>query len=238
MDSYDAHPSTGASAAGPAAPPRTRREARRVRLRRGRRPVEDPQSDPFDFALAGVRHAAGSGASWTGLRRGRPPPRGAPARHPRPAHRAHVRRVGRRPRRGRRRDAPGSGRVDARPGDAEPGGGAAARRRWRPAAAGRGHGREDRGRRAQAAARRTARRRRWSTRRPPRARPPKPASAPTVKQPPTVLVPRPGGAPRPARDLGPDPGTVRQIQKMGAAKWLEWQLKPSHIAEPAARRST
>src|SRR5689334_9461640 len=49
MDSYDAHPSTGASAAGPAAPPRTRREARQFGFDAI---VEDPDaSDPFDFGF-------------------------------------------------------------------------------------------------------------------------------------------------------------------------------------------
>ena len=55
MDSYDAHPSTGARAAGPAAPPRTRREAREFEAREFVfdalvDPLDDGDtSDPFDF---------------------------------------------------------------------------------------------------------------------------------------------------------------------------------------------
>src|SRR4051794_9732327 len=49
MDSYDAHPSSGASAAGPAAPPRTRREAREFVFDA----IVDPDPDPFDFGSPG-----------------------------------------------------------------------------------------------------------------------------------------------------------------------------------------
>src|SRR3954453_5293660 len=53
MDSYDAHPSTGPSAAGPAAPPRTRREAREFVFDAVVDPLDDP-SDPFDFGSPGA----------------------------------------------------------------------------------------------------------------------------------------------------------------------------------------
>jgi Protein of unknown function (DUF1800) len=60
---------------------------------------------------------------------------------------------------------------------------------------------------------------------------PKPAGT-TVKQPATILALDPAVHLARRATWGPTSASVRQIKKMGAAKWLEWQLKPSRIADP------
>jgi uncharacterized protein (DUF1800 family) len=60
---------------------------------------------------------------------------------------------------------------------------------------------------------------------------PKPA-APTVKQPPTVLALDPAVHLARRATWGPTAASVRQIKKMGTAKWVEWQLRPSRIPDP------
>src|SRR4051812_28600278 len=60
---------------------------------------------------------------------------------------------------------------------------------------------------------------------------PKPVAV-TVKQPPTVLALTPAVHLARRASWGPTSASVAQIKKMGAAKWLEWQLKPSRIPDP------
>ena len=221
MDSYDAHPSTGASAAGPAAPPRTRREAREF--------VFDAvvDTDPFDFALP---------ASDT--RRQRRELDGAPAAV---AHRHEERQPGTLARRTAltfagsgaalvgvavaTHRAPDESTLDQATRNlvAEPG-----KTVMAPAAPA-AHAAKT-GKAGQTAAPNHAPAKvEYQTTAAGKA--PKAAVAPTVKQPSTVLSLDPAVHLARRATWGPTPATVRQIRKMGAAKWLESQLKPSHIAD-------
>src|SRR4051794_1296695 len=229
MDSYDAHPSSGASAAGPAAPPRTRREAREFVFDA----IVDPDPDPFDF-----------GSPGSATRRQRREQEGAPVVV---AHRHEERQPGTLARRTAltfagsgaalvgvavaTHRAPDESTLDQATRNlvAEPG--TTAMAPAAPAAHAAKTGKAAKPGQTAAANRAPAKVEYQTTA---AGKAPKPALAPTVKQPPTILSLDPALHLARRATWGPTPATVRQIKKMGAAKWLEEQLKPSHIADPLA----
>ncbi len=217
MDSYDAPPRTGRRAAGPAAPPRTRREAR----------------EPAFDSLVGHETENEAGPPQAG------PPTGPVSRRELRERATTAAAVAQRQEESRpgtlaRRTAltfAGSGAALVGVAVATRGGGGNA-----PAEldeAGRSLVPGTTAKRQEAAAarpgpQRTAKVEYQTTA---AGRAPKPSTV-TVKQPATVLTLDPAVHLARRATWGPTPATVRKIKAMGTKRWLEWQLRPSSIADP------
>ncbi len=211
MDTYDERPRSGRRAAGPSAPPRTRREAREPRFDALVTTTPVDQLDPGD-----------PGEPIISSRRA--------LREQEAATRVDAERLEQaRPSRVARRTAltfAGSGvalvgvAVATNRGPAE-GELDAATRNLVPPTAKNPAGGTTSGRAAKVEYQTTA-----------AGKAPKANAASTVKQPPTVLALDPAVHLARRATWGPTPASVRRIRSMGTSKWVEWQLRPGRIADP------